>query len=125
TGIAMVKAGLTENMATLMTLMVYAGSAQLTALPLIESAAPLWLIFAAGMVVNIRFVIFGAALHPYFRQLSWPRRLFLGVISSDIAFVMFMSRYSDSRRIGTSAQIWYFLGVAIPAWFVWNIMSLL
>src|SRR5699024_9193225 len=55
TGIAMVKSGLSENMAALMTIMVYAGSAQLTALPLIEAGAPLWLIFAAGLVVNIRF----------------------------------------------------------------------
>ncbi|HLR78183.1 MAG TPA: AzlC family ABC transporter permease [Burkholderiaceae bacterium] len=124
TGIAMVKSGLTESMATLMTLMVYAGSAQLTSLPLIEASAPLWLIFAAGTVVNIRFVIFGAALQPYFRALSWPRRLVLGVLSSDIAFVLFMARYSDSRRIGTSQQIWYFLGVAIPGWVVWNACSL-
>ena len=124
TGIAMVKSGLTESMATLMTLMVYAGSAQLTALPLIASSAPLWLIFAAGMVVNIRSVMFGAALHPFFRELSWRRRLLLGVFSSDITFVLFMSRYSDARRIGTSAQLWYFFGVAIPGWAVWNVFSL-
>lgn len=125
TGIAMVKSGLTESMAALMTLMVYAGSAQLTALPLIESGAPLWLIFAAGMVVNMRFIIFAAALHPYFRHLPWPRRLVLGVLSSDITFVLFMSRYSDDRRIGTSQQLWYFLGIAIPGWFVWNVFSLI
>lgn len=124
TGIAMVKSGLSENMAVLMTLMVYAGSAQLTALPLIESGAPLWLIFAAGMVVNLRFIIFSAALHPYFRHLSWPRRLVMGVLSSDIAFVLFMSRYNDSKRVGTSPQLWYFLGIAIPGWAVWNIFSL-
>lgn len=124
TGIAMVKAGLTESMATLMTVMVYAGSAQLTALPLIESGAPLWLIFAAGFVVNIRFIIFGAALQPYFRHLSWPRRFLLGLWTSDIVFVIFMARYGDRKRVGTSQQLWYFLGVVIPGWLVWNIFSL-
>src|SRR3546814_4940157 len=49
-GIALVKSGLTDSMATLMTVLVYAGSAQLTSLPLIEAGAPLWLIFAAGFV---------------------------------------------------------------------------
>lgn len=58
TGVAMVKSGLSGLEATLMTLFVYAGSAQLTALPLIESHAPLWLIFTAGFIVNIRFIIF-------------------------------------------------------------------
>lgn len=125
TGIAMVKAGLTESMAALMTVMVYAGSAQLTALPLIESGAPLWLIFAAGFVVNIRFIIFGAALQPYFRHLSWPRRFFLGILTSDIVFVVFMARYGNRTRVGTSQQLWYFLGVVIPGWLVWNGCSLL
>lgn len=35
TGVAMVKSGLTESMALAMTLLLYAGSAQLTSLPLI------------------------------------------------------------------------------------------
>lgn len=125
TGIAMVKSGLTELMATLMTLLVYAGSAQLTSLPLIESWAPVWLVFAAGMVVNIRFVIFGAALHPYFRHMTWPRRLGLGFFSSDISFVFFMSRYGDSKEKGTSEQLWYVLGIVIPGWISWNVSSLL
>ena len=125
TGIALVKSGLTESMATLMTLTVFAGSAQLTSLPLIESSAPLWLIFAAGMVVNIRFVIFGAALHPYFRHMRWPRRLVLGYLSSDISFVLFMARYGDSKIKGGPEQLWYFLGIIVPGWIGWNTFSLL
>jgi predicted branched-subunit amino acid permease len=124
TGIALVKSGLTESMAALMTLLVYAGSAQLTALPLIESGAPLWLIFAAGFVVNIRFVIFGAALQPYFRHYTWPKRLVLGFFSSDIVFVLFMGRFGDSKRKGTTDQLWYYLGVIVPGWFAWQFFSM-
>jgi predicted branched-subunit amino acid permease len=111
TGIALVKSGLTESMAVLMTLTVYAGSAQLTSLPLIESSAPLWLIFAAGTVVNIRFIILGAALQPFFRNMSWPKRLGLGYLSTDMAFVLFMARYGDSRDKGTPDQFWYLMGI--------------
>jgi len=125
TGIALVKSGLTESMATLMTLVVYAGSAQLTALPLIESLAPLWLIFAAGLIVNIRFVIFGAALQPFFRHKSWFKRLLLGYLSSDFAFVVFMARYGDSNQKGTPEQLWYFMGLILPGWLTWNVFSLL
>jgi predicted branched-subunit amino acid permease len=125
TGIAMVKSGLTESLATLMTLTVYAGSAQLTSLPLIEASAPVWLIFLAGTVVNLRFIIFGAALFPFFSQYSWPRRLFLGYLTSDIGFVIFMARYGDSKLRGTNEQLWYFLGLIIPGWFVWISCSLL
>lgn len=124
TGIALVKSGLTEGMAVLMTLTVYAGSAQLTALPLIESSAPLWLIAAAAFVVNIRFIIFGAALQPFFRHHSWPRRLIWGFLSSDIAFVLFMGRYGDHKKKDTPQQLWYFLGMIIPGWLSWQIFSI-
>jgi len=120
TGVAMVKAGLTESTALTMTLLVYAGSAQLTALPLIISAAPLWLIFAAGLVVNLRFLIFGAALHPYFRTLSWPRRLALGYLSTDLSFVLFIPRFGDAKVRGTTQQRWFFLGTLVPGWLTWQ-----
>lgn len=125
TGVAMVKSGLTESMAIAMTLLVYAGSAQLTSLPLIATGAPLWLIFAAGCVVNVRFIIFGAALHPFFRHLSWPRRLALGYFTTDMAFVLFTPRFGDARVRGTREQLWFFLGCIVPGWLAWQSSSIL
>lgn len=125
TGIAIVKSGISESMASLMTLTVYAGSAQLTSLPLIQSSAPIWLIFAAGMVVNLRFIIFGAALFPYFQHYSWKKRLLLGYFSTDVGFVIFMSRYGDARQRGTEDQLWYFLALIIPGWISWVSSSML
>ncbi|WP_415818758.1 AzlC family ABC transporter permease [Bordetella tumbae] len=124
TGVAMVKSGLTESMALAMTLLLYAGSAQLTSLPLIAAGAPLWLIFMAGCVVNLRFIIFGAALHPYFRHLSWPRRLGLGYFTTDMGFVLFMPRYGDAAERGTREQLWFFLGTIVPGWIVWQSSSI-
>lgn len=125
TGVAMVKSGLTESMALAMTLLLYAGSAQLTSLPLIAANAPLWLIFAAGCVVNLRFLIFGAALQPYFRHLSWPKRLGLGYFTTDMGFVLFMSRFGDEGQRGTREQLWFFLGAISPSWIVWQCSSIL
>jgi len=122
-GVAMVRSGLTESMALTMTMLVYAGSAQLTSLPLIASGAPLWLVFAAGFVVNLRFVIFSAALHPYFRTLSWPRRLALGYFTTDVAFVLFISRFGEAKRRGTITQRGFFVGAITPGWFVWQMAS--
>ena len=125
TGMAMVKSGLTESLALTMTLLVYAGSAQLTTLPLIVSGAPLWLVFAAGLVVNLRFVIFAAALHPYLRALSWPRRLALGYFTTDMAFVLFMPRYGHDKVKGSAEQVGFFVGCITPARFVWQAASIL
>ncbi len=124
TGVAMVKAGLTQYEAIVMSLVVYAGSAQLTALPLIMSGTPVWLIFLAGMMVNIRFVIFGAAMFPYFRSLSWPRRLWAGFFNGDLVFVIFMKRFGDDSVKGSSEQRWFYGGAAVTTWFGWQLPSI-
>ena len=64
TGVAMVKAGLGVPLALFMSFTVYAGSAQLAALPLMAVGAPLWVIWATAVCVNLRFVIFSAQLRP-------------------------------------------------------------
>lgn len=125
TGVAMVKAGLSEQQAVVMSLLVYAGSAQLTALPLMAAGAPLWLIFAAGIIVNLRFLIFGAALHPYFRDLSWRKRLFLGYLSVDVSFIVFMPRFAEAAKKGTLEQHWFFIGTILPSWVVWQTASMI
>lgn len=124
TGVAMVKAGLSEQQAVVMSLLVYAGSAQLTALPLMAAGAPLWLIFAAGIIVNLRFLIFGAALHPFFRDLPWRKRLLLGYLSVDVSFVVFMPRFAQAIKKGTLEQHWFFIGTILPAWIVWQTSSM-
>ena len=125
TGVAMVKAGLSEPQAIAMSLLVYAGSAQLTALPLMAAGAPLWLIFAAGIIVNLRFLIFGAALHPFFRDLSWRKRLFLGYLSVDVSFIVFMPRFADALKKGTLEQHWFFIGTILSSWIVWQTSSMI
>ena len=124
TGVAMVKVGLTQSLALAMTLVVYAGSAQLTALPLILAGAPIWLIFLASFVVNLRFVIFSAAFHPFFRHFPAWKRLILGYFSSDIAFVLFLPRYGDAPVKGTPEQTGFFLGVNAGNWIVWQVSSI-
>ena len=75
-------------------------------------------------MVNLRFVIFGAALHPYFSSLSWPKRLLLGFLTVDVAFVVFMPRYADAKVKGTTEQRWYYLGMILASWIVWQVTSM-
>ena len=62
-----------------MSVLVFAATAQLGALPLIASARPLWLIFLTGLMLNLRFVIFSASIAPVFHagpgRSAWPVEL--------------------------------------------------
>lgn len=125
TGVAMVKAGLTAWQALGMTLLVYAGSAQLAALPLIAVAAPISVILLTATVVNLRFLIFSAALHPYFRRHSPLQRALLGYIATDVGFAVFIARFGDApnEERGSSEQLWFFLGMATRIWIAWQSFS--
>ncbi|MGH8853645.1 MAG: AzlC family ABC transporter permease [Telluria sp.] len=121
-GIAMVKTGLTAMQATGMTLLVFAGSAQLASLPLIAAAAPVWVIFATALVVNLRFVIFSALLGPHFAHLPWKQRFLLGYVSGDLTVAMFLQRYPTAERV--AGKLSYLKGLMYPNWFAWQIGSL-
>jgi predicted branched-subunit amino acid permease len=121
-GIAMVKSGLTIPQALGMTLVVFAGSAQLAALPLIASGAPIWVIFLTAFVVNLRFVIFSALLAPHFSHLPWRKRLLLGYVAGDMTVALFLQKYpSEAPQIG---KLSYLKGLLYPNWASWQIGSI-
>ncbi|MFM6986270.1 MAG: AzlC family ABC transporter permease [Hydrogenophaga sp.] len=98
TGVAMVKSGLSVLEALLMTLIVYAGSAQLAAVPMMAAGAPLWVILAAAFCVNLRFVVFSAHLRPYLMHLPRWQRLATGYVTGDLSYVFFSRRYPHPGR---------------------------
>ena len=108
TGVTMVKSGLSLPLAMGMSLLVFAGSAQLTALPLIASGAPLWVLLATAFCVNLRFVIFSAQWRSYWMHLPRWRRLLNGYLSADLNFVYFVKRYPDP--VPQAGQQRYFWG---------------
>ncbi len=121
-GIAMVKSGLSVPQALGMTLLVFAGSAQLASLPLIAANAPIWVIFATALVVNLRFVIFSALLGPHFSHLPWKQRFGLGYISGDLSVAMFLQRYPSAEP--APGKLSYLKGLMYPNWGAWQIGSI-
>lgn len=98
TGVAMVKSGLSVFEALLMTFIVYAGSAQLTALPLMLAGAPLWVILAAAFCVNLRFVVFSAHLRPFMMHLPRWQRMVSGYVTGDLSYVFLRAGTTSQRR---------------------------
>ena len=118
-GIAMVKSGLSVPQALGMTLLVFSGTAQLASLPLIAAGAPVWVVFATAIVINLRFVIFSALLAPHFAHLSWPRRMALGYTVGDLTVALFLQRFpSEEPALG---KLSYLKGLLYPNWGAWQV----
>lgn len=122
-GIAMSKAGLGPVLAVAMSLFVFAGSAQLAALPLMVQGAPLWVIWATAFCVNLRFVIFSAGWRPYFQAMPRARRLLLAYFTVDFTYIAFMRRFP--RPGDLRAQTAYVAGNVSVGWLAWQSMTLL
>jgi predicted branched-subunit amino acid permease len=123
TGVAMVKSGLTVPLAAVMSVFVYAGSAQLAALPLMVAGAPLWVIWATAACMNLRFVIFSAHWRKYFGQLPRARRLALMYLTADLNYVLFVRRFPDPKP--APEQLPYLLGSIAWSWLSWQIPALI
>ncbi len=122
TGVAMAKSGLSVPLAVLMSLVVYAGSAQLASLPLLASGAPMWVIWAAAFCVNLRFVIFSAQWRVHVGHLSRGRRIALGYFLADLNLIAFQRAWPGARR--EPGQVPYILGGVVTIWGVWQLPSL-
>ena len=123
TGVAMVKSGLSLPLAILMTMVVFAGSAQLAALPLIVAGAPLWVLWATAFCVNLRFVIYSAHWRRYFGHLPRAQRVLLGYLAVDLSYVLFARRFPNPTP--QPEQLPYFWGSAAWNWLSWQGASLL
>ena len=120
-GVAMVKSGLSTVEALLMGVLVFAGSSQLAAIPLLTAGAPLWVILATGFCVNLRFVVFSAHLRPYLMHLPLWQRLASGYFTTDLTYVLFTKRFpqhgGDAAQRG--AQQAYLAGNCGVNWLAW------
>lgn len=122
-GVAMIKTGLSLPQALGMTLIVFAGSAQLASLPLIVANAPIWVVFATALVVNLRFVIFSALLAPHFSHLPWHKRLMLGYTAGDMTVALFLQRFPDEAP--ALGKVSYLKGLLYPNWIAWQVGSII
>jgi predicted branched-subunit amino acid permease len=121
TGVAMVNAGMSSFDAVVMTLLVYAGSVQLAAIPLLAADAPMWVILATGTCVNLRFVVFSAHLRGYL--MAWPRwqRLVAGYFTADLSYVQFVHRFPTPAEDanGQRTEQAYLAGHCGMIWITW------
>ncbi|MEO6321549.1 MAG: AzlC family ABC transporter permease [Polaromonas sp.] len=122
TGVAMIKGGLSVGMALFMSLVVFAGSAQLAVMPLLATGAPLWVIWFTAACINVRFIIFSVVWRAHFAHFPRFKRCLLGYLSGDVTYIMFIQRYPDGKP--GSGQIPYFLGASLLNWASWHVASI-
>mgnify|MGYP001086913040 FL=1 len=91
-----------------------AGAGQLIALQLIGAGASVVAVVLTTAVVNLRYVLFGAAMSPHVRRVHLPAQAFLAFTLTDETFAV---NIDDHRR--SLANGWSMAGVGAIAWTGW------
>jgi len=121
-GAAMVAAGLSKTAATAMTLLTFAGTMQLAAVQLAATGAPLVIIAIAGIIINLRFVMFSLSISGYFRALPARVRALFAYALSDNGYAHAITHFT--RHPDAPGPAGYYLGCAAAVWAVWTLASI-
>lgn len=113
-GATAVEAGLGIDGALGLSVVVFAGAAQLAMIDLLGRDAPLAVVVATGLVINARMFMYSASIAPFFRRLGAAPRALVAYLLTDQAYALSLAEF---RRTGTSLA--YYLGVATTLWVVW------
>ncbi|MFC7069545.1 AzlC family ABC transporter permease [Halobaculum lipolyticum] len=120
-GVAGVEAGLTPLQTVGLSVVVFAGASQLAAIDLLGRDAALVTVVLTVVVINLRMVMYSASIAPYFRRLSARVRAGCAYVLTDQAYALALARYtSDRDRDSDTRRPYYYLGVALTLWIVWQ-----
>ena len=122
-GMAMTSAGFTPLQAMGMNIIVFAGTAQLGTLPLIADNAPLWLILATGLALNLRFLIFSAAIAQGFRGHANGPRWLSGHLLTDGVFATCVAKMMEVED--KEWRLGYYLAPSVWSWLLWQTFALI
>jgi 4-azaleucine resistance transporter AzlC len=107
-----------------MSLVVFAGSAQFVAVGLVAAQAPLLLILLITFIVNLRHILYSAAVAPRFHGIPryWRMIIAFGLTDESFAVVSDRFRKSDARH---EHDLGFYLGSFLTMYISWNIWTLM
>src|SRR5690606_28729388 len=121
TGIAMIQSGLTLPQALGMSLLVYSGTTQLAALPLMAAGASQAAIALTAILTGLRFIVYSASISRDLGRLPLARRLMLGFMMTDAGLALYQMR----RAARAPAQrVTLYAGYNLPVMVAWQAGSI-
>ncbi|KJB86918.1 branched-chain amino acid permease [Paenibacillus sp. E194] len=119
-GVIQKTAGLSITEIALMSMILYAGSAQFIAAGMIAASSSITAIIITIFFVNLRHILLSAALAPYFRHLTPLRNMLVGTLLTDETFGVAITEAAKRKRI---SEKWMH-GLNITAYVNWLVANL-
>ncbi len=120
-GVLAAEAGLNVLTAFTFSMSIYAGSAQFTALQLLQEQAPTLIILASALAVNLRVAMYSASLTPYLGAAPLWQRALAAYVVVDPAYALSINQFEARPAMTVPQRMAYFFGtnaLLLPGWMV-------
>lgn len=127
-GVVATEAGFSLAQVMAFTSVVIAGAAQFTAMQLMTESAPIAMVIASAVAVNLRMVMYSAALQPHLGKASLWQRVLIAYTNFDQNFAIASATYDERPEMSTQDKAWFFLGASTtlaPAWILSTLVGAL
>ena len=122
-GVVATEAGLDLAQVMGFSLLVIAGAAQFVAVQMMVENAPVLIVLAASLAVNLRMAMYSASLAPHLGALPFRKRAFISYLMVDQTYAPSILRYENRPELSPRARLGYFLGVASPIVPIWYLAT--
>ncbi len=122
-GVVATEAGLSIAETMGFTVLVIAGAAQFTAVQLLSESAPVWVVLAAALGVNLRMAMYSASLTPHLGAAPIWQRALVAYLNVDQAYATSALKYERAPEMTVPEKVAYFLGTMVhiaPLWFLFT-----
>jgi len=119
-GVLATEAGLTVTQSIGFSVGVIAGASQFAAVQLIQDGAPIFIILATALAVNLRMAMYSASLAPHLVGIPLWKRAVMSYLLVDQSYALSLNQYETNPQMGKSARVSYFLGTMsfiAPIWY--------
>ncbi|SUZ31075.1 Inner membrane protein YgaZ [Roseibaca ekhonensis] len=122
-GVVATEAGLNVSQTMGFSILVIAGAAQFVAVQLMVENAPVLIVLATSLAVNLRMAMYSASLAPHLGQISWWERAVVSYFMVDQAYAASILKYDDSPEMTPRQKLAYYMGVITPVCPTWYIAT--
>lgn len=123
-GVAATKAGLDLAHVMGFSVLVIAGAAQFTALQLMGDHAPVLLILAASLSVNLRMAMYSAALTPHLGKAPVWKKALVAYFMVDQSYALSITEYEARPQMSLGQKLAYYAGACSPICPLWYLATL-
>ncbi|MFD1509818.1 AzlC family ABC transporter permease [Lacimonas salitolerans] len=123
-GVVATEAGLSVFEALSFSVVVIAGAAQFTALQLMVDNAPVFVVLASALAVNLRMAMYSASLTPHLGRAPMWQRALIAYFLVDQSYACSVIAYERERDWTVSQKVAYFFGVVTPICPMWYAMTI-